>query len=212
MPARFGTLNEWSPFSTTWSAAGASSFARIGRSSSGVPNASREPCTNSIGARIFDRCFARSASGHRFAADRELVAAELLVPAHGRDCGAVASFQLRAWIGNATAVLDIGKIERDRIDAARREPGREAHQERAFLPGAGAVRQHERNARALPRVRRIGERAHIFAGRDVDAKRVRHNARQLVTYLRSLDQLAHVFTDATDTSAARARIPGNSAR
>src|SRR5437016_3399098 len=115
MPARFGTLNEWSPFSTTWSAAGASSFARIGRS--------------------------------------------------------------------ATAVLDIGKIERDRIDAARRKPGREAHQERALLPRAGAVRQHERNARALPRVRRIGERAHIFAGRDVDAKRVRHNARQYPRHL-----------------------------
>ena len=116
----------------------------------------------------------RDASAHGFSADREPVAAELFVIAHGRDRGAVASFQFWVRIGSAAAVLDVGKIERDRIDAARRKPGREAHQERALLPRAGAVRQHQRDPRARPRVRRIDERAHALVGGDFDAKRLGH--------------------------------------
>src|SRR6516164_5778053 len=99
----------------------------IGRSSAGLPNASRAPWINSGGNLGSDP------PAHRLAADHQPVAAGNSSIASGVDHGPEACFQLGVGIGNAAAVLAIEKVEGDNVDSARRQLGGERHHKSAGL-------------------------------------------------------------------------------
>jgi len=141
----------------------------IGRSSSGVPNASRalnkqhrrlDPGemlgAQAIGSprrvqRIAEKNQARhrtgigsgdlrgNAAAHRLAADRQPVLFELQKVENGLDDLAITSLQSARRIRQPAASLSVEKVEGDNVDAARRQRIGKFDHEIAGLTGAGSV-------------------------------------------------------------------------
>ena len=159
------------------------------RSSAGVPNASRLPCTNSIGRR--DRRQVRVAAiaraGRAGAADSRAARCPRADPARPSaamcvairppidlppmnsappsrsdrtacDHRGVARLERRPPIGNAPALLGIKEIERDGVDAKRREGGGErGHEARCRCPAPAPCARI--SVASTPRLGRLGRRA-----------------------------------------------------
>ena len=57
--------------------------------------------------------------------------------------GGKARLEHRRAVGDLAALVDVGEVERDDVDAARGQTGRHRRHERMMLPGPGAVGQHQ---------------------------------------------------------------------
>jgi hypothetical protein len=88
----------------------------------------------------------RDTSAHRLATDEQMLVGARDRFARARDHLRIAHLEHRLTIGNPAALLHVGKIEREDIDAERRECLRERHHERAALSDAGAVSENQRDA------------------------------------------------------------------
>jgi hypothetical protein len=146
------TANEWSPPSTTWSVTGPGMAAMLLRLAGRVQRVAERNRSGQLRPLPATRDEARGgqvrghAAAHRFAADEEAMAGEL-VPRRGRvhHPGEARLEQGRA-IGHLAALVHVVEVEGDDVDAAGREARGDSRHEWVVLPGAGAVGQHQQAA------------------------------------------------------------------
>jgi len=97
--------------------------------------------------RIGRRDVRRDPAAHRFSADEEMTRGAIQLCVNRGHHRVVARLEDRLPVRNAPPRLGVWKVEGDDIDAERREGTREFDEERAVLPGPGAVPKHDRRKR-----------------------------------------------------------------
>jgi hypothetical protein len=113
-------------------------------------------------------------AAHRFAADRELVAADPIT--HRVDHRPVTDFQPIVTVRYAAAVFGVEKVECDRLDAAFGKLGCEAHHEGVALIRASAVTEDQTDARGVARAGGIEQGCYLVGRRDIDLDGLGHLA------------------------------------
>src|SRR5262249_45998329 len=116
---------------------------------------------------------------HRFAADYQCTAADLLVP-NSLDDSPETCLEGIIRVRNAPALLRVRKIECDDVNSARCETGRQSRHEITSLIGTSAVPKDYRDIHLASIGRRIDEGGHFLVRGNSDAQFLRHDTLPLL--------------------------------